>query len=200
MFFIFFITQNLLILNIRTWKGNRDLKKNLTIIALNTEFKKTIAKKLAKQLDMLFVDVNEFVKYDLIDINQIIKMAGLEYYNKQETKAICMMKEYENALITLNNSTFFCNDNFKILMDFSVFIYLRVKFDDFKTLLLKERPNSYKYENMLNEKVFAERDKILTNLSDIVVNVKLKDKNLTEKVIKNIKKYYKDVLWKVNKL
>ncbi len=200
MFFIFFITQNLLILNIRTWKGNRDLKKNLTIIALNTEFKKTIAKKLAKQLDMLFVDVNEFVKYDLIDINQIIKTAGLEYYNKQETKAICMMKEYENALITLNNSTFFCNDNFKILMDFSVFIYLRVKFDDFKTLLLKERPNSYKYENMLNEKVFAERDKILTNLSDIVVNVKLKDKNLTEKVIKNIKKYYKDVLWKVNKL
>ena len=200
MFFIFFITQNLLILNIRTWKGNRDLKKNLTIIALNPEFKKTIAKKLAKQLDMLFVDVNEFVKYDLIDINQIIKTAGLEYYNKQETKAICMMKEYENALITLNNSTFFCNDNFKILMDFSVFIYLRVKFDDFKTLLLKERPNSYKYENMLNEKVFAERDKILTNLSDIVVNVKLKDKNLTEKVIKNIKKYYKDVLWKVNKL
>lgn len=200
MFFIFFITQNLLILNIRTWKGNRDLKKNLTIIALNTEFKKTIAKKLAKELDMLFVDVNEFVKYDLIDINQIIKTAGLEYYNKQETKAICMMKEYENALITLNNSTFFCNDNFKILMDFSVFIYLRVKFDDFKTLLLKERPNSYKYENMLNEKVFAERDKILTNLSDIVVNVKLKDKNLTEKVIKNIKKYYKDVLWKVNKL
>ncbi len=170
------------------------MKKNLTIIALNTEFKKTIAKKLAKQLDMLFVDVNEFVKYDLIDINQIIKTAGLEYYNKQETKAICMMKEYENALITLNNSTFFCNDNFKILMDFSVFIYLRVKFDDFKTLLLKERPNSYKYENMLNEKVFAERDKILTNLSDIVVNVKLKDKNLTEKVIKNIKKYYKDVL------
>jgi len=170
------------------------LKKNLTIIALNTEFKKNIAKKLANELDMFYVDINEFVKYDVVDVNEIIKTAGLEYYNTLETKAVKTISGYENTLTTLNLSTFFCNDNYKYLKQSSLFIYIKVKYSDFKTKLLEERPQSAMYENMLNEKVFCERDDILVNLSDILVNANLKEKNLTNKIIKSIKKYYKDIL------
>ena len=170
------------------------MKHNLTIIALNTEFKKNIAKKLANELDMFYVDINEFVKYDVVDVNQIIKTAGLDYYNSLETKAVKTISSYENTLTTLNLSTFFCNDNYKYLKQSSVFIYVKVKYSDFKIKLLEERPQSAIYENMLNEKIFCERNDVLLGLSDIVVNVNLKEKNLTNKIIKSIKKYYKDVL------
>lgn len=175
-------------------KESINLKNNLTIIALNTEFKKYIAKTLANVLDMFYVDINEFVKYDVVDVNQIIKTAGLEYYNMLETKAVKTISSYENTLTTLNLSTFFCNDNYKYLKQSSVFIYVKVKFSDFKNKLLEERPQSAMYEKLLNEKVFCERDDILVNLSDIVVNANLKEKNLTNKIIKSIKKYYKDIL------
>lgn len=173
------------------------MKSNLTLIALNLGFKKNIAKKLADVLGMFYVDVNEFIKYDVIDINSIIKTAGIEYYNKLETKAVSTISSYENSLITLDLNTLFCNDNFKFLKQSSIFIYLRLKYANFKAELLKERPKSAKYEKLLNEKVFSERDKILKSLSDIVVDVNPSDKNLTTKIIKSIKKYYKDVLWKV---
>lgn len=170
------------------------MKKNITLIALNQEFKKNIAIKLADELGMFFVDINEFVKYDVVDVNKIIKTAGLEYYNNIETKAVKTISGYENTLSTLNLSTFFCNDNYKILQQNSLFIFLRVKFSDFKSKLWKERPLSAKYENLLDEKAFKERDKILALISDIVVDVSSKDKNIVDKIIKSIKKYYKEVL------
>lgn len=176
------------------------MKSNLTLIALNPEFKKNIAKKLAEVLEMFYVDINEFIKYDIIDVNTVIKTAGLEYYNKLETKAVSTISSYENTLSTLTLSTFFSNDNFKILKETSVFIYIRLKHSDFKAELLKERPKSAKYENLLNEKVFYERDAVLKSLCDIVIDINFREKNLTNKIIKSIKKYYKDVLWKVAKL
>ncbi|MGN1208332.1 MAG: shikimate kinase [Christensenellales bacterium] len=170
------------------------MKGNLTIIGLNKQFKKNVAKKLAEELDMFYVDINDLIKFDLIDINEIIKTAGIEYYNQQETKAVSLVASYENTLATIDLSTFFSKDNYKLLAQSSTFIYLRLKFNDFKTLLLKERPKSAKYENMLDEKVFYERDEVLKNLSEIVVDVSLKEKNLIHKIIKKIKKFYKDVL------
>lgn len=170
------------------------MKNNITLIALNKEFKKNIATKLASALGMFFIDINEFIKYDVVDVNNIIKTAGIEYYNNIETKAVKTIASYENTLSTINLSTFFANDNYKILSSSSVFIYLKVKFSDFKSRLLKERPLSAKYENMLDEKVFEERNQILISLSNIVVDVNFKEKNLIEKIIKTIKKYYKDVL------
>ena len=170
------------------------MKKNLTIVGLNPEFKKSIAKKLADELEMYYIDINDFVKYDVIDFNNIIRTVGLEYYKNLETKAVNVVSSYENSLITLNLSTFFENNNYKLLKQNSSLIYIKINFPNFKNGLLEERPNCAKYESLLDEKVFKQRDGILSKICDIVVEIKLEEKNLIEKIIKSIKKYYGDIL------
>ena len=170
------------------------MKSNITINALNKNFKKSLAKKLANKLEMFYVDINDMLQYDLINIKQIINKAGIDYYNEVETKTIKTIASYENTMATINLDSFFNNYNYKILKETNLFIYIRVSFKDFKNKLIEEQPKSSKYEIMLDEKVFAERDNIFCSLSDIIVNVKTSDKKIEDKIIKEILKYYKEVL------
>lgn len=170
------------------------MKNNITIIALNGEFKKDIAKKLADKLGMFFVDVNEMINYDLLNINHVISVAGIDYYNKVESKTVKSISTFENSLITIDNDTFFNNDNYKYLKNTSIFIYLRLDFENYKTLLNKEKDKNKKYEKKLNEKLFNERDALMLNLCDININVNLQWKNIITQIIREIKKHFKEVL------
>lgn len=172
-----------------------NLKKNIAIVCLNIEFKKKIATKLADALGMLYLDIDDFVKYDVIDFNNLIRTVGLEYYNKVESKAINLVSNYENAVVTINLSTLFSNNNFKGLKENALFIFLKSNFSNYINKLLKEHPNCSKYELLLNQKVFEERNKILSKISDIVVEIdNVHEKNVIEEIEKSIKNYYKGVL------
>ncbi len=170
------------------------MKNKITILALNKNFKKKIAKNLSKKLDMFYVDTNELLKYDLLNIDKVIKVAGLDYYNKVETKTIKSLSSYENVVITMDNDSFFYKDNYKFLQETSLFIYLKLNYNYFVTILEKEKPKTSKYEIMLDKKVFAERDKILSNVCDIEVKINGNTKNIEDKIIKEVKNYYKDIL------
>lgn len=172
------------------------MKSNITLIALNAKFKKEIAKKLAEKLGMFYVDVNEMIKYDLLNINQVISVAGIDYYNKVESKTVASISTFENALITVENDTFFNNDNYKILKEKSLFIYLRLDFESFKKQLDKEMNARQKDEKEINEKLFYERDKIMSGVSDIAIDISLSNKNKIASIIKEIKKHYREVIWK----
>lgn len=134
---------------------------------------------------MFFADINSLIKYDLINIKKVIKEAGLEYYNKVETKAVKNVSTYENTVITLDLNTFFNNDNYNILKKNSLVIYLSQTREDFE--------NSHKnktYKDKLDEEVFDQRDKLLKSICDITVECQSKEKNLEEKIIEKIKEYY----------
>lgn len=166
------------------------MKNAITIIAQNCDLKNKTSKKLAKTLNMFFADINSLIKYDLINIKKVIKEAGLEYYNKVETKAVKNVSTYENTVITLDLNTFFNNDNYNILKKNSLVIYLSQTREDFE--------NSHKnktYKDKLDEEVFDQRDKLLKSICDITVECQSKEKNLEEKIIEKIKEYY-EVLWK----
>lgn len=169
------------------------MKSNITLLALNGELKNEIANSLAKKLEMFVVNVNDIIKYDLINVNQVVSIAGLDYYNKVESKTVKSISSYDNALITLDLDTFFNNDNYKFLKETSLFIYIRINFEDYKTLIDLNKAKEKKYENILKKRTFAEKDKILKSLSDIVIDVKINDK-FTDIIIKQIKDYYKEVL------
>ncbi len=170
------------------------MKKNITILALNKQFKKKIAKNLSKKLDMFYVDTNELLKYDLMNIDKVIKLAGLDYYNKVEEKTIKSLSSYENVIITMDNDSFFNKNNYKYLKESSLFIYIKLSYKLFVQILTKEKPKTSKYELMLDKKVYNERDKILTEVCDIKVNITESTKNIEDKIIEEIKKYYKDIL------
>lgn len=167
------------------------MKSNITLIALNSEFKNKIATQLAERLGMFLVNINDIIKYDLLNIKEVISLAGLEYYNKIESKTVKAISSYENSLITLELDTFFNNDNYKFLKTSSLFIYIRLNFEDYKDLLDLDKSLDKHFEKILNKKNYKERDSIMISLSDIVVNVNIKE-DITETTIEEIKKYYNE--------
>lgn len=169
------------------------MKNNITLITLCGGLKNKIATNLADRLGMFVVNINAIINYDLLNINEVISIAGLDYYNKVETKTVKSIANYENSLITLDLDTFFNNDNYKFLKTTSLFIYLRFNFDDYKYFLEKEYTTDKHFEQILNKKTFNEKDKILKNTSDIVINTK-KDEDFTTVIIEEIKKYYKEAI------
>ena len=169
------------------------MKSNITFIALNKSLKKEIAKNLANKLEMFYIDINEFIQYQLQNINDVISINGLEYYNEEETRIVKTISTYENSLITLNLDTFFNANNYKYLKSNSLFIYLKVDFETYKTILDNENTSKSKTEKSLNKKVFNERDEILNKVCDIVISYTEKS-NLLNEIINSIKVFYKEVL------
>lgn len=169
------------------------MKVNITFIALNKSIKNNLAKSLADKLDMFYADVNDLIKYDITNIDKVISIAGIEYYNRVETKIVNSVSSYENTLITMELDTFFNNDNYKILKSTSLFIYVKIDFENYKKILDNEISENNKEEKSLNKKVFFERDKVLKSVSDIIVEY---DENvdMIELLINSIKKYFKEVL------
>jgi len=168
------------------------LKSNITFIALNKSFKKEIAKALAENLCMFYIDINDYINYQLNNINNVITLAGIEYYNEQETKIVKTVASYEDTVITLNLNTFFNNNNYKVLKENSLFIYLRIDFDTYKKNLDKDIPKHSKAEKSLNKKVFTERDKIIKLESDITIDFSLNCEPISL-IVDSIKDYYKRV-------
>lgn len=169
------------------------MKSNITLIALCNSFKKEIANNLANKLGMFYIDINELLNYQLQNIAEVISKAGIEYYNEEETKTVKMISSYENSLITLDLDTFFNNKNYKFLKQTSLFIYLKIDYDNYKKIIDNELPAKTKIEKSLNKKVFYERDKIIQQKSEIIVELNNK-KDIIDLLIKSIKEFYKEVL------
>jgi len=169
------------------------LKSNITFIALNNGLKKEIAKNLAEKLEMFYIDINELIKYQIPNTSEVITLAGIEYYNEEETKIVKTVSSYENTLITIDLDTFFNNNNYLHLKENSVFIYLKVDFENFKKLLEREIPKKSRLEKSLSKKVFNERNKIIELESDIIINFN-DETSLLSDIFKKIKDFYKEVL------
>lgn len=167
----------------------KTLKKNICIIGLATNFTKTIAKTLADKLDMFYADINDLLRFDLLDINEAKKLAGKNYILKLETSKIKTVASYENTIITLNYSSLTNNENFEILKRECLIIYLKLT----KSLYEKhiEQDKLTKSQKAIALTVFKDRDFISQNVTDIMVKVNTKNESkLQDIILEEITHYY----------
>lgn len=166
------------------------MKSNITLIALNDEYKKTISKNLSERLEMFYIDINELIEYNLCDICRVISLAGVEYYNEEERKTLINVSGYENTIINLSINTLLKNDYFEILKEKSLVIFLKSDIDDYKKL---NKELNQKQQNNYNKKDFNEINKILNKKSDIIIEYQ-ENTDILEEILNAIKEYYKEVL------
>lgn len=164
---------------------------NITILALNNNFKKNISKKLSKELDMFYVDMQDIIKFDMEAYNKVTSANGVEFYNNLENEAFKRVCGFENTVITTELNLINRGNNFELLKNSSLIIYLNLDYNFYKEKLIEERPRSNIYEENLNLVVFNERNQILSDYSDIIISVSHKnEKKLLKLIIKEIQKYY----------
>lgn len=164
---------------------------NITILALNNSFKKAISKKLAKDLDMFYIDTTDIIKFDMEAYNKVVNKDGVEFFTQLENDAFKRVCGFENTVITTDLDLINRNNNFELLSKSSLIIYLNLDYEFYKEKLIEERPRSNIYEENLNLIVFNERSKILSDYSNIIINVTHKnEKRINNLIIKEIQKYY----------
>lgn len=169
-------------------KGNWFLKTNITLLLPLSSYKKKLTRELAHKLDMFFVDVEDMLQFELVDLKRALSINGKDYLEKEENKLVARLYSYTNALITLNLSTFFKEQNNKLIKENSLIVYFEFSTANYFKLLKKEQKGD---ELELNFKLFEERNKLLKNNADIVVNCQnTNKKDIIKLLLQKINNYY----------
>lgn len=165
------------------------MKKNICIIGLSNTFTKNIAKRLADRLEMFYADINELLKFDLLDVDQAKELTSSKYIQKLESKKIKTVASYENTVITLDYSALTNNDNYEIIKNDCLIIYLKTTKEFYKKSLQEQELT--KSQKTININLYKDRDYISSKVSDIIIKLNAKNiDNVLDIIIKETLSYY----------
>ena len=166
-------------------------KTNLCIVGLSKQFTDNVCKLLSIKMDMFYASIEEIFAYELMDIEKIEEICGLDYLVKEEKSIIRRVCGYENTLINIDYSLL---NNDEILDEVDkncLIIYLSLTEDRFEKEQIKEHISSNLMS--INKEVFCDRDFLCKNISDITINCEdLNIDNLVNRITEQILQYYKN--------
>ena len=164
-------------------------KANICVYGLAKQFTDDIAKELAKKLDVFYANFDKIFEFELIDLDNVEKLCGKEYFAKKEHSLLKRLCSYDNTLININYALLNVEKNLKVLKDNNLIIYLRLAKDRF--LMEIDNDNLTKTAKELNIDMFEDRDNICLSHADIVVECQnLGQMDVLDQIIVELLKYY----------
>lgn len=171
------------------------MNRNIVLVGLDYETIKSTAILLSSEFDMFFLDINDLIKYNFKDEENIISIVGVEYYNKQIKKIVSSICDYENTIINCPYDLFLDEHIRENLEKNAISIFIDISKKDMSYLNNKKQ---------LNEKLdipllaYEELKSELINISNYVVKYNKDVKNII-KDIKNIMGWYNEYKPKMHK-
>lgn len=164
-------------------------KTNICVIGLSQQFADDVCNELSKRLDMYYANIEKLIEFELIDIDKMQELCGIEYFHKQELSIVKRVCTYENTLINLNFNKLNSDNILEIVSNNCLIIYLRIDRKNYKKQMFFEELGDN--EQKINLDVYFDRDNIVKNISDIVidcldVNIGL----IVDDIVDKILKYY----------
>jgi len=151
--------------------------KKKVIVALADAFTNKVAKMVANDLGLYFLNLDDYLDYNLFDSERILAKCGIEYLKKQEAKYI------QDALV-LDDMIFYCSYELMInninLFENCEIIYVALS----KEQLTKLREKTFE----INELAFEDRDVFLKSIALSVENDFLVEKSFANKIVSFLKK------------
>lgn len=147
---------------------------NITIISGVKKVSADVSKMLAEELDMLVLDTDDYIAYDMeMSINQIIADQGSDFFYTVETAKLKRMIEYEDAVIAPSPTCLLNMENIYNLKKFSYIVLLEcdanTEYNRFHrdTSLIMKKYLSKSYGVVLENKARIAEE----NLADIVIDI-----------------------------
>lgn len=167
-------------------------KSNIIVVCLVKEIKKQFAMLLADKLEMCFVSTDDMFAKEEGGLKELIDNFGSKYYDNIEKQTLGAIKNFENTVVVSNAPTLFSEENLKQIKKNSLILYYQINSKVFKKIKNEIVTPTNKSKLIMDEIVFAERDKLFCQNADVVVDgSSLKPKKVLNKAIKGIKNYYK---------
>ena len=165
---------------------------NIVVACLREDLKQNIVKILADKLEMYFADIDELVKYEAINPQEVIDRVGVEYLQKLTDKQVYNISTYENTIITASDDILTNSKNILTLKTSSLIVLIKIPFKAYKKYITTQAKGVLQPIDIINLNMFFDKEKIIEKSANIVINVKwMNAKHIAKKVIKAIKKYYK---------
>ena len=169
------------------------MKKNLVLVGMMAVGKTTIAKIVAKEHNLKFIDIDTVIeKKNLMTISEIFKKKGEKFFRMEEEKQILKLLKKDSNIIALGGGAFMnkmLRDN---ILKNAVSIWLDVPIEilnsrikqNYKRPLLKKENNYEKLKELYNER------KKIYELADHKIECnKLSKKDIVKKIISLYEKY-----------
>jgi shikimate kinase len=163
------------------------LKKSITLIGMAGSGKSTIAKALAKKLNLSFIDSDRVIeqKFEL-QLQQILNQHG--YLKLRDIEArIIQGINLDHAVLATGGSAVYSSEAMEYLARQSSIIYLQVPLS-----IIYERVNDFgnrgfaKHPDQSIEEVFKERVKLYENFADIVIENISSAENCIQEILKQL--------------
>jgi len=169
------------------------VKKNLVLLGMMAVGKTTLAKIVAKNQNMQFIDIDKNIeKKNSMKIREIFEKKGENYFRTQEEKEVLESLKKNNCVIALGGGAFINQKIRENVLKNTISIWL-----DANIKLLSERTKRNQKRPLLKQgnsekilkKLYEERKKIYKLANHKITCDKLNKKNLAKKIISLYEKY-----------
>ena len=169
--------------------------QNIAIISLDRGVSYEVAKLVANELEMHFIDTIDLFEFDNKPrtLSDMLKQFGIRYFRQKEKGTLKYVSGFSNSVINLESGMAGFKGNFDTVKENCLLIYLK---HDKNNLLKKFKDKSYDTGTLkrfycISESVLIKRDMKLTNNADIVIKVNNQSPlKIASEVIRNIKSFY----------
>ena len=160
------------------------MKKNICFVCLNKNLANQYGQELANILDMFFADVNGIMQYNLIDDN-MLGYAGKEYFDLQQKKTLKQLANYENVLLTCSLDILNYHEQWKLISEKCVMVYLKYSKEDLENDIKKA--NNKFANNLLT---FDVENVLCEKMCDIKINMGKYQKTNIKRIRQGLMDYY----------
>ena len=166
---------------------------SIVLIGMPGSGKSTIGKRLAEELDYIFIDGDELIEKKIGDRQDFLEQFGNKAYLELEEEVFEHIN-LENSVISPGGSIIFCNNLMKRFQKECVLIYLDVSLDELeKRLIIFNSRGIVSLNNSINlEEIFKEREKYYNKYSNITLQCKkLNVEDIVKVILSKFKQRFK---------
>jgi shikimate kinase len=164
--------------------------KNVYLVGFMGCGKTKLAKKIAKNLKLDFIDTDfEIENKHSNSINNLFKYKGEEFFRKEETKLIKEIAKFNNRIIATGGGLPCHNKNLDLIEESGVMIYLRYSVNTLFNRLLKNSNKRPLIKNLNNnelrtyiEKTLKKREKTYRRSHKIIECDYLSEKEILREI------------------
>lgn len=170
--------------------------KNIAIIGYKREQAYEVAKLLAEQFEMSFLDTVELFEFDNAPRTQssMIEEFGMRIYRKKFHSTVKYASFFENTVINVDPSVAYSDSIFKLLKQNCLLIYLNNGTKRVFNYLSKQQYQTKQLKQLykLSLSNVEKRTKRMRKNADITINTTgVSEFKITSEIIRHIKEFYK---------
>ncbi|MEG1752033.1 MAG: hypothetical protein RR140_03785 [Clostridia bacterium] len=155
---------------------------NILIVGFDSISTKKLGEKIASELELFFLDVYDFIVYDL-DPNNMKLTCGVEYLIAQENRIVKSVSTYEKTVVNIPYELFINNNNFNYYKNFVKIHILSTK-SHIKKKVDSQNPQTFSTSLISSLINYEERVQKLNSICDYTIN--LSEYSKIQKEIKKI--------------